>query len=280
MLDQSIIHPDQCPVIKDGNHFNYIGLSESTGKTTLVTHFGSRGPGALLYKAGMQVAERFRQELSPQTLRQNAWIPSQSDEGRAYWEALQIMREWTRRSHIALHDAAIATLGGRATPSERHWNEHNFVFREEDERGSLFWHAKGATPIHAPFLPDTTGVQIVPLNMAQPILFVKGVRNETNRGFAPHGAGRNYSRSQHKKINQGESDQSIFDRETVGIDARFFCGRIDISELPSAYKNAERVQAEIARYNLCDVIDRIMPYGAIMAGDQIPFWQKNKDKKA
>ncbi|MCW3784317.1 RtcB family protein [Defluviimonas salinarum] len=255
----------------DGNHFNFVGISEATGKTILVSHFGSRGPGALLYKAGMSVAERVCQEISPETLPGNAWIPFGSDEGRDYWSALQFIREWTRLSHAALHDAAIAHLGPKATAADRLWNEHNFVFREEDEKGSLFWHAKGATPIHTPFLPDTDGTQIVPLNMSQPILFVRGERSDTNLGFAPHGAGRNLSRTQHKRSMEGESDAAIFARETAGIDARFFCGKIDVSELPSAYKDADRVQADMKRFGLCDVTDRILPHGAIMAGD----WEAN-----
>ncbi len=258
----------------DGNHFNFVGISEATGKTVLVSHFGSRGPGALLYKAGMAVAERFRQELSPETLPGNAWIPLDTEEGRDYWAALQIMREWTKQSHAHLHDAAIAQLGARATASDRLWNEHNFCFKEDDTKGSLIWHAKGATPIHNPLLPDTAGTQIVPLNMSQPILFVQGERNATNLGFAPHGAGRNLSRTAHKRLHEGRTDAEIFAEETAGIDARFFCGRIDISELPSAYKDADRVQADMKAFGLADVTDRILPHGAIMAGDQQAFWRK------
>ena len=262
----------------DGNHFNYVGRSEATGKTLLVTHFGSRGPGALLYKAGMEVAKRFRNEISPETPIANSWIPTETEEGREYWAALQIIRNWTKQNHALLHDRALAQIGRRAEISDRFWNEHNFCFREEDAAGSLIWHAKGATPIHNPLLPDTNGVQIVPLNMAEPILFVQGERTDGNLGFAPHGAGRNYSRTRHKKTLEGESDAQVFKRETAGIDARFASGRIDVSELPSAYKNAERVQADMRRFDLCDVVDRIMPHGAIMAGEYQPAWRKEKDR--
>src|SRR5690606_2421054 len=43
----------------DGNHFLSVGQSARTGETILVTHHGSRGLGAYLYKQGMQVAEKF-----------------------------------------------------------------------------------------------------------------------------------------------------------------------------------------------------------------------------
>jgi hypothetical protein len=46
----------------------------------LVTHHGSRAPGAMLYKAGMTAAERFRRQLSPETPKHNAWIPAETRE--------------------------------------------------------------------------------------------------------------------------------------------------------------------------------------------------------
>lgn len=43
----------------------------------------------------------------------------------------------------------------------------------------------------------------------------------------------------------------------------------DISELPSAYKSAAAVRRQIERYGLAEVVDEVLPYGCIMAGD----WQ-------
>lgn len=244
----------------DGNHFFYVGRM-ADDRVAMVTHHGSRGVGGLLYKKGMRVAEEFRQKLSPETMKANAWIPSNSREGEAYWEALQILRDWTRLNHQVLHDAVVESLGLEI--DGRLWNEHNFVFREDD----VFWHAKGATPVHHGYLPDSDGVQIIPMNMAQPILLVSGERNGRNLGFAPHGAGRNLSRTAHKRLKAGKTDREIFEEETAHIDARFHCARIDISELPSAYKDAESVQRDIERFDLCRVVERIRPHGCVMAGD-------------
>jgi RNA-splicing ligase RtcB len=76
----------------DGNHFLFVGRSRATGRTALITHHGSRGVGGFLYKHGLAVAERVRREISPETLPQNAWIPVDSDEGRDYRDALQLVR--------------------------------------------------------------------------------------------------------------------------------------------------------------------------------------------
>lgn len=253
----------------DGNHFLYVGTLESNGKTVMVTHHGSRGFGARVYKVGMQLAQKWRDKLSPATNKANAWIPFDSEDGRQYWQTLQVVREWTKQNHTFLHDETLSAIGTGV--DTRLWNEHNFVFREIVGDSNVFWHAKGATPIHNAFLPDTSGVQIIPLNMAEPILFVSGKRTALNRGFAPHGAGRNMSRTQHKKKVAHLTSAQVFEAETHGLDVRFYSGVTDVSELPSAYKNADSIVADMNAFDLATVVDRVLPYGSIMAGD----WQKN-----
>lgn len=262
----------------DGNHFAYVGTMKSSGETVLVTHHGSRAPGALLYKKGMTVAERFRQRLSPETLKGNAWIPPDTQEGEDYWQALQIVRAWTKENHFAIHDMAAAGVSARV--ADRFWNEHNFVFRKSD---GLFYHGKGATPAFDGWAADATDLTIIPLNMAEPILIVRGANAANGLGFSPHGAGRNLSRSQHKRMLDGRTDEEVFAEETKGLDARFFSGITDVSELPSAYKNANAVRAQIAEYGLAEVVDEVVPYGSIMAGDwerNAPWRRKREAKRA
>ncbi|WNJ20027.1 RtcB family protein [Pontibacter sp. G13] len=259
----------------DGNHFLYVGRSEQTGETVMVTHHGSRGLGAYLYKEGMKIAEAFRREYSPRTLKSNAWIPYSEELGKKYWDALQLVRAWTKENHTVLHRATSQSL--KVEPTERFWNEHNFVFKD----GDRFYHAKGATPLDDKFVPDGhEGLRLVPLNMAEPVLIVRGETTETNLGFAPHGAGRNLSRSQHIRNQAGRSTKAILAEETKGLDVRFYSGHPDISELPSAYKSAAAVQQQMKEFGLGEVVDKILPYGCIMAGDwQIDApWRKKKRK--
>lgn len=210
----------------------------------------------------MRTAEFFRKEISPETIQQNAWIPYDTEEGKSYWDALQIVRAWTKLNHSTIHDATAQRLNKDIV--HRFWNEHNFVFKE----GDLFFHAKGATPLSNSFVPDSTdGLRLVPLNMSEPVLIVKGETSSNNLGFAPHGAGRNISRRKHIRNNAHKSIEKIFKEETQGLDIRFFSNRIDISELPSAYKDAESVKRQMKEFGLGDVVDEIIPYGCIMAGD-------------
>jgi len=260
----------------DGNHFLYVGQSEQTGETIMVTHHGSRGFGANLYKHGMKAAESIRKELSPKTMKTNAWIPYDTDKGKMYWEALQVVRDWTKLNHEILHNATAGIVKNEIT--QRFWNEHNFVFKD----GEDFYHGKGATPLDDKFVPDSTdGLRLIPLNMSEPVLIVKGQTTERNMGFAPHGAGRNVSRTQHRKANSDRTIEEIFAQETEGLDIRFFSNQIDITELPSAYKNADAVQEQMKTFGLGEVVDMVLPYGCIMAGDweRDAPWKKRRRRK-
>jgi tRNA-splicing ligase RtcB len=268
----------------DGNHFFYVGRIESTDQLCLVTHHGSRKPGAELYRLGIQAAWDHTRVYCPDVPKHNAWIPYDSEDGEAYWEALQLIREWTKSNHFAIHDAVAESLGLKVI--DRYWNEHNFCFK----RGDYFYHAKGATPNYLGFASDGLhGNTLIPLNMAAPILVCAphddptwGMDfSEKSLGFCPHGAGRNFSRTGFMKSleERGISPKEIIAKYRETYDIRAFTGKYDISEFPEAYKSPEKIVAEIETYNLTTVVDRIQPYGSIMAG-HTGWSQRDKKKKA
>lgn len=238
----------------DGNHFYYVGRLQSTGQLTIVSHHGSRGFGAQLFKRGMAAAHRNTRALAPRVPKASSWLVADSREGQDYWNALQIVRQWTKQNHLMLHDAIARELGNKIV--DRFWNEHNFVFQKSD---GLFYHAKGATPSYAGFSPDDDGRCIIPLNMAEPILITRHANNKAALEFAPHGAGRNMSRTRFLKEHKPQIP--------TDIDVRFYCGIPDLSELPEAYKNAEQMRTQIDKHQLAEVVDTVLPYGSIMAGD-------------
>jgi tRNA-splicing ligase RtcB (3'-phosphate/5'-hydroxy nucleic acid ligase) len=247
----------------DGNHFQSVGIIG--GHVAITSHHGSRGVGAMLFKQGMAVAEGFRQILSPDTMPVNAWIPFETQEGRDYWEALLITRDWTKLNHRLIHDAAIDALGGRVV--DRFWNEHNFVFQSGDQ----FIHAKGATPVDPALSPDSDPRRIIPMNLSEPILIVQAGGNSL--GFAPHGAGRHLSRRAYQRQVRagGKTEAALLSEAAHAIDLRFFSGLPDITELPAAYKPAAKILAAMTQFNLACITDRIWPFGTIMAGD----WERN-----
>lgn len=249
----------------DGNHFLYVGRRKSDGSIALVTHHGSRKPGAMLFKRGMACAEEWRRKIAPDVPAHNAWIPADSEDGTNYWAALQLIRQWTKGSHFAIHDTIAKYLGLRVV--DRFWNEHNFVFQKTD---GLFYHAKGATPAYDYFSADTDNRTLIPMNMREPILITRGSNSAHALGFSPHGAGRNISRTAFTKANLGASAPE-------GIDLRWYTGRPDISELPEAYKDAASVRNQISMFGLATIEDQIDPYGCIMAGQS--QWEYERKKK-
>ena len=268
---------DQFGTQGDGNHFFFIGEQESNGDLAFVTHHGSRKPGAMLYKAGMKIAESFRKKLSSEVNKHNAWIPFESSEGQSYWEALQIIREWTKHNHLVIHNAVLDELNIEPSAiTDQFWNEHNFVFLDND----IFMHAKGATPVYGDHASDAdaSGRTIIPLNMGEPILIVRNHKSNKT-GFAPHGAGRNISRSHFQRLLADKPVAQILEEQVAHIDARFFNGVPDVSELPGAYKDATEVQRQINDYKLANVVDRILPLGTMMAGKQHQPWLDKKKKK-
>jgi len=62
----------------------------------------------------------------------------------------------------------------------------------------------------------------------------------------------------------------------------FFSNEIDISELPSAYKSAAAVTKQMKEFGLGEVVDEILPYGCIMAGNweaNAPWKNKRKNRR-
>jgi hypothetical protein len=285
----------------DGNHFAFLGtleispamtqklrasgqagladaLGERRSVNVLVTHHGSRDLGAQVFKRGIAAATTHTREVSPDTPPHQAWLDPASEEGTAYWEALQYVARWTRRNHQLVHERTLSRLG--IAPLAAFGNEHNFVWK----RGDLYAHGKGATPAWT----DADGhplLGLIPLNMAAPVLLTLGGDREEFASFSPHGAGRNKSRTALLR-EQGLAglapeayqarSKALLRSQTEGLDVRFFYGRPDVSESPIAYKNADQVRAQIARFGLADVIGLIMPKGTLMAGDYDKPWMAAK----
>ncbi|WP_221032666.1 RtcB family protein [Actomonas aquatica] len=290
----------------DGNHFAYIGRIDFTETqrvaleaagyddlakwierrdgafNVLVTHHGSRGLGADVYKRGLKAAERWCRENAKDIPTAAQWLPYDSPEGASYWEALQYVGRWTRENHALIHDALLRRLGQRALVQLG--NEHNFVWK----RGDMFLHGKGATPAWK----DAEGrplLGLIPLNMAREILLVLGADNDDYLSFCPHGAGRNRSRTATLapfKNEDGELDparvKASLDETTAGLDVRWFCGDPDLSESPLGYKDATKVKAQIDRFGLATVVGEIQPRGCIMAGEagEQPWQRARRLKRA
>ncbi|MFT6178638.1 MAG: RNA-splicing ligase RtcB [Akkermansiaceae bacterium] len=289
LKDRAIIHlADQ----GDGNHFAFIGELEITDQIAtqlqaaghnlfptfrgklraLITHHGSRSLGSHLYKRGLDAAIKQTAKRADRIPQEAAWLDANSPAGQDYWQALQYVSRWTRANHETIHARFLDRIG--AAPIETIGNEHNFVWK----RGSTYFHGKGATPAWK----DDQGrplLGLIPLNMAEPILLVLGNDNPKFHSFAPHGAGRNLSRTALMRQHRGtDHRRHLIEHQSRNIDLRWFNGKPDLSETPLAYKNPESIKAQIKEFNLATIVAEIKPLGTIMAGGKKRRSEENEEE--
>ncbi|MEM9235657.1 MAG: RtcB family protein, partial [Verrucomicrobiota bacterium] len=287
-LGEVEVTPQMLAVLRLTGHAELAGKLEGAGRSShglerdapatvpttlrvLVTHHGSRSLGAHVYKRGQALALKHVTRKGRHIPPAAAWLDAESPEGKDYWDALQYVARWTKANHRAVHRRFIERIGGEAVAD--FGNEHNFVW----QRGDMFFHGKGATPAWK----DSDGrpqLGLIPLNMAEPILMVLGADQDEFLSFAPHGAGRNLSRTALRKQFPDEAARRhAIEKGTDGIDVRWFCGQPDLSETPVAYKNADAVKAQIDHFGLAEVVAEIRPLGCIMAGDVPKPWLREKE---
>lgn len=235
----------------------------------VVTHHGSRGLGASLYKRGVAAARRWCRENASDIPAEMAWLPLNSPEGADYWEALQYAGRWARANHAAIHGAFLARIG--AARIGRIFSEHNFCWKRPD--GAVV-HGKGATPAwRGNSWSDT--VRLIPMNMRDGVLLAVGTQGDSRSflSMCPHGAGRNRSRTATVKpfllpngAVDGKAAAEAVAKQTPGVDVRWWCGHADVSESPIGYKDSHEVVRQMRHFGLAEVYGRIRPFGCVMGG--------------
>lgn len=273
----------------DGNHFAFIGKMVVTNNLiksleihghygladslkihsevkAIVTHHGSRGLGAAVYKRGLKAAVQHTGKHATGIPEEAAWLDTNSPLGESYWQALQYVARWTKANHQCIHQQFLKNIESPVIAECA--NQHNFIWK----RNGQFFHGKGATPAWK----DDAGrprIGLIPLHMNAPILLTLGSNNENYLSFSPHGAGRNLSRTallkRYRSRNKTTSARQLkadLDSATHGIDVRWFLGEPDVTECPVAYKDVISLRKQIKQFNLAEVIAEISPLGCIMAG--------------
>lgn len=243
-----------------GNHFVEFGIIEpdessdwlESGKRylALLTHSGSRGPGAATADHFHRIA---KDRLHPifNEYSDLAWLEMDSEPGQQYWLAMNLMGDYASANHDVIHNLVRRALGARiVTEIENH---HNFAWREAHGDEMLYVHRKGATPAGS-------GVSgIIPGTMASPGFVVRGRGNPDSLQSASHGAGRRLSRKAAKE--QLSIVESYKQLENAGVT---LTSGISLDEMPGAYKDIESVMSQQA--DLVDVLGRFYPKIVRMAG--------------
>jgi len=113
---------------------------------------------------------------------------------------------------------------------------------------------------------------VIPLNMRDGILVCEGKSNPEWNFSAPHGAGRNHSRS-HSRQNL---DFETYKEQMKGIYSTSVCLQT-LDECPDAYKSSSMIEAAIEP--TATIIDRLKPLLNIKDKSSGPSWKEMRENK-
>ena len=219
-----------------GNHFVEFGTVVLDKENTLgipgavyaalLSHSGSRSLGANIAQHYTNVA--MAKCKLPGAAKSLAWLTLDSDEGQAYWHAMQLAGEYAKACHDQIHRNLCRALGFQTLATVE--NHHNFAWKELDEDGrELVVHRKGATPAQE-------GVYgILPGSMLSAGYIVRGRGNALSINSAAHGAGRKMSRQKAKDSITMSSVKKMLQAEKITLIGG------SPEEAPGAYKDIDTI---------------------------------------
>lgn len=238
-----------------GNHFVEFGIftlqaeAEGLARGTylaLLSHSGSRGTGAGVCDHYSKLAMNSRREL-PKELSRLAWLDLDSQEGREYWDAMNLMGHYASANHALIHKHVAKNLGAKVLHAFE--NHHNFAWKETHDVGRgpevLIAHRKGATPAG----PGVLG--FVPGSMAAPGFLVRGKGGAGSLDSSSHGAGRMMSRTKARQtFAWGNVKKELREKGVEVLSA-------GLDEVPGVYKDIHAVMA--AQADLVETVGRFDP---------------------
>lgn len=242
-----------------GNHFVDLGEIEffsefrgvPAGKyVAMLSHSGSRGPGARTCEFYSKLAQKLHPNL-PKELSRLAWLPLDKPEGQEYWAAMELMGRFASANHHCIHSTILRDL--KMTPLLQVENHHNFAWKEFHGGREVIVHRKGATPAGAGV------VGFIPGSMAAPGFLVEGKGESRSLDSAAHGAGRQLSRTKAKETFRWNPVKKLLNEKRVNL----VSGGLD--EVPGAYKPIEDVME--AQKDLVHIRARFDPRIVKMADD-------------
>ncbi|MEZ5853217.1 MAG: RNA ligase RtcB family protein [Hyphomicrobiaceae bacterium] len=211
----------------------------------VLVHSGSRGLGFSILERVLAAGE--------------ASLDPSSAEGQAYMDSHDKAVRWAKLNRQLIADRAAAAA--RAQVRAVNDLPHNMVeMHPRSETAAAFTsgralHRKGAAASDRGLVPvpgsrGTLSYLVQPLAAAEP---------ETLASLA-HGAGRKYDRaSMHGRIRTKKSDVARLQRNPYG--GLVVCGDRDllVEEAPEAYKNIDRVIADLVSFGLARVVATFRP---------------------
>jgi tRNA-splicing ligase RtcB len=228
----------QLGTLGSGNHFIEVTVDEQS-RVWLFPHSGSRGVGNRIaqrhVKVARQLCEQWWIDLPHPDL---AYLAEGTDEFWAYIRQMRWAQEYALLNREEMMDRVVACfaewVGGDVERQEEINCHHNYTEQERHFGKDVWLSRKGAINAEA----GRPG--LVPGSMGTASYVVSGLGNPVSLNSAPHGAGREYSRSKARRTFTHEQLREAMQ----GIEYRDTDAFVD--EIPGAYKDIDRVMADAA----------------------------------
>lgn len=234
----------QLGTLGSGNHFIEISLDEAD-RVWLFLHSGSRGVGNKIATHHIGVAQRLcRQWWIDLPHADLAYLVEGTDEFWAYLRQLRWAQRFALLNREEMMDRTLACVadwvGADSLERVEEVNCHHNYTESERHFGTQVWLSrKGAIDASA----GTPG--LIPGSMGTASYVVVGKGNPVALHSAPHGAGRQHSRSAaRRRFTVDDLRAAMGDIEYRDTDAF-------VDEIPAAYKDIDQVMADAA--DLVDV---------------------------
>ncbi|MCW2574530.1 MAG: hypothetical protein JWR66_560 [Modestobacter sp.] len=230
--------PLQLGSLGSGNHFIEVSLDEK-GRVWLFLHSGSRGVGNKLASVHIRRAQEWCRargiELADRDL---AYLEEGTPEFDAYIEALRWAQRFAHLNREEMMDRVVEQVGRFLDDDVQRLDQvqchHNYTEREEHYGREVWLSRKGA-------ISARTGQPgLIPGSMGTASYVVAGKGNVESLTSAPHGAGRNYSRTAARRLFTRQDLESRMTGIAWGHSNAF------LDEHPDAYKDIDVIMRDAA----------------------------------
>jgi len=228
----------QIGTLGGGNHFIEIQRGDD-GHIWVMIHSGSRNLGLKVATHYNRLASQLNGRFGPEIPKnwQLAYLPVDSDEGRAYLNEMNYCVQFALANRQLMMERVLAAFDQVAGPfsPERFINiAHNYARREKHFGREVYVHRKGATSARR----DEEG--IIPGSQGAASYIVRGLGNPDSFCSCSHGAGRRLGRKQAQRRLKLEEERRRLEQQGILHAIR---GKRDLDEAPGAYKDIGEVIA-------------------------------------
>lgn len=220
-----------------GNHFIEL-VEDDRGEVWVFLHTGSRGVGNKMANFFIKKAGEFCRKAFislPDGEQDLAYLPQSTDAFWQYVSAVNWAQDFANRNRLEILGRVLDAVQAHVPTAIPYGDmvkcHHNFTQRERHFGRELWVTRKGAIDAHE-------GIQgLIPGSMGTASYLVLGRGDRASLCSSPHGAGRNFSRTEARRRFTMED----MERQLGNVEARRDESLLD--ELPGAYKDIAAVMA-------------------------------------